>query len=256
MFKNFFRIFILSMFSANNSNINFTSRCAQIRDAQWVCRKVNSYSHISPSYINKSFQRIARPYYDAFKRGENVYKTPAGLRIFYISEWLDKLIENFRMIRILRNIGCKSDYGRVNRFLAQLKFDKMGNCGEKSFIAAAILKTNGIKDACIANLKIDNKKIDHSVCIFNSDNSPFDGIIGKNTIIVDPWVGDADFAHNMFVKYKNQYRYLINKDINSKSKMDILIPRHLYLSDTQKLALAIENPDFIYPAKSRDFMKK
>jgi len=239
------------------TNINFTSRCPQILDAQWVCRKVKSIPHLSPSHTCVSVKNYVdknQYMYYALTNGKPAFSSKE-IQMLRIIKWQQKVVDKINIARNFWRYGCKSDVKLIDSIINQFKYDKLGNCGEEAFMSAAILKMNGVKDPCVARLTVDGNLIDHSICVFNKDGSKFDGHYNKKTIIVDPWVGDADFATNMFVKYKNIYKDYIDKHLQPKSEINIKNPRHLDISDEEKFALILKYNDLRYPATIRDFMK-
>ena len=237
------------------SNKNFTSRCAQVRDAKWVCQKVHSYSHISPSRINRTLESMSEPYIDTF---QNPYAPlpPKAYGLFNLLGWRDNLVEKINTARRALRFSYLDDYKRTNKVISQLKDTKLGNCGEDAYLSGAILKMNGVKDACTTKLTIKGHIIDHGVCVFNRDGSAFNGKANKNTIIIDPWVGDADFASNMFVKYKGIYNQQVDKAIQPDSKIEFWDTKHIDLTDKEKTALLQEHPELKFNNSKREFMQK
>lgn len=123
-------------------------------------------------------------------------------------------------------------------------------------LAQSILKLNGVENAYVAGLRVDDAPIDHCVCVFNKDGSVFDGTVNKNTIIIDPWFGGgADFAANMFVKYKNMAAKFFTS-IHNDSKITFRDIHDFYISGTERLLLQLKHNNFVYHSKdySREFM--
>lgn len=204
------------------------------------CENANLYNDFIDSLHNPF--RSCRP------------KDEKEVKLLRLFDWRSKLINRLNRARYYWQTGCKNDCDRSQGVIYQLKSEKLGNCGEDAFLSALILKLNGVKNACMATLKSGKEKVDHVVCVFNKDGSAFDGKVSKNTIIIDPWVGTADFASNMFLKYKalaKKYFYNIKPD----SKLGFENVRQLDLSDRQKLRLCLENDNLIYPSEKRDLMK-
>ena len=143
----------------------------------------------------------------------------------------------------------------MNNVLGQFKHDKLGNCGEDAFMSAAILRINGLDNACTAGLKVDGQYFDHFVCVFNKDGSTFNGKPNKNTIIIDPWVGMADFASNMFQKYKNVFnKFLIG--INPQSEISFRDVDEIKISGLERFVLTMKHPELRYSNSTREFMQK
>lgn len=245
-----------------NQNPSFTSRSPRIRDAQWVCQKVRSFTHVSTTHFAPNVQKLANKNMILYNKLVNTkpfehffVKSPEELKLVKIFTWHERLVERIMMARENWHVGTRDDYRRVGNILNQFKYEGLGNCGEDAYLAATILKLNGINNACVAKMKIDKSWIDHVVCAFNTDGSNFDGKSLKNTIIIDPWVGTADFAQNMFLKYKSIYQkfmFGIKPNSNIKlSKFDYV----LFSSDELKV-LQEKYKYLIYPKSKRGFMQK
>lgn len=248
-----------------NNNISFNGRCPQIRDAQWVARKVISeYPHISTSRLGKQITRIQQNNKDTFcnfmrsKRKFSNIKPQSKKEniIFRIFDWRSTFSDKIDNARNAWVPSSKNESAFINNLINQLKYEKVGNCGEDSMLAQAILKINGVENAYTAGLKVDGEKIDHCVCVFNKDGSIFDGTVNKNTIIIDPWFeGGADFAANMFVKYKNMAKKFF-PGIHKNSKITFRDIYDFYISGTERLLLQLKHNNFVYHSKdySREFM--
>ena len=245
-----------------NNNFSFKGRCPQIKDAQWVCHVVNTaYPHVSTT-------RFSAPMYKLKKENPGLYsrfldKNPFNfvdpfnfkeLKLVAMFDWQRRLIDKLNRVRKEWQYGFKTDFRRVNNLIGQLKYNKIGNCGEDAMLAEAILKINGVDNACTAGLKAGNSKIDHSVCVFNRDGSHFDGTITKNTIVVDPWLGTADFASNMFLKYKNLCKkYFFN--IKDDSKIGFRDIKNLDMTGEEALLLALRHDKLMFPSITKEFMQ-
>jgi len=234
-----------------NQTISYTGRCPQIKDAQWVCRTVRSaYPHIA---LTKTAPVIKR-YRDKFPsiHVEDLQKKEISA-ILRISRRQKINIRKINAVRAERRKEKISDACRVNHIIEQFKNVKLGNCGEDAILSAAILKINGVENAYVAKLKTDKQNIDHTVCLFNKDGSPFDGKICKNTIIVDAWLDCADFAANIFTKYKCMCKNLLS-GINDDSKIGFRDVKRLDISGGEALILTLCHNKLRFPSFSRDFM--
>ena len=245
-----------------SQNPSFTSSSTQIRDAQWVCQKVRSFPHISTTHIAPSVEELADKnieLYDRFmdkKPFEHfVANTPKEAKLVRIFSWRNQLVDRITRARDEWYVGTKDNYKRVVNILNQFKYDRLGNCGEDAYLATAILKLNGIDNAYVAKIEVDNYWIDHVICVFNRDGSVFDGKSLKNTIIIDPWVGDADFAQNMFLKYKGQYKKFM---CGIKSDSEIKLSKSDYVLFSQKELKVLQEKFkyLLYPENKRGFMQK
>lgn len=245
-----------------NKNITFTARSPKIKDAQWIARKVRSIPHVSTTRIDAPMWDLKEQnivLYDRFMNKRSfehfVVKNDYEAKIIKLFMWQRKLIRRLQNLREEWGIGRKDDYRRVSNVLGQFKYGKIGNCGEDSFLSAAIAKINGINNVYTAKLKVDDSEIDHVVCIFNSDGSRFDGHVKKDTIIVDSWIGEADFAKNMFVKYKNLCKkFFFSLESNSKISFKDVTP--VDLSEEEQKVLLNKYDCFQYSSSSRNFMQK
>ena len=245
-----------------SNNINFTGRCPQVRDAQWVCHVVNTaYPHVSSTRFSAPMYRLKQENAELYNKfiDKNPFHVSGPfnfreLKLVALFDWQKRLVDKLNRVRREWQYGCKSSYQLVNNVIGQLKFGKIGNCGEDALLSEAILKINGVKNSYTANLITDNSKIDHSVCVFNRDGSKFDGKVTKNTIIIDPWIGAADFAQNMFLKYKSlANKYFFN--IDDKSKLGLTNIKSLNLSGKDTFLLALKHGKLVYPGVTREFMQ-
>lgn len=245
-----------------NQNLTFTSRAPQIRDAQWVCQKVRSFPHVSTTHFAPHVEELADKnmiLYDRFTNKKpfehSFVHSPEELKLIKIFTWHKRLVDRITKARDEWRIASSDDYRRVGNILNQFKYEGLGNCGEDAYLAAAILKLNGVDNACIAKMKIDKYWIDHVICVFNRDGSAFDGKSLKNTIIVDPWVGDADFAQNMFLKYKGQYKKFMC-GIKSDSEIKLGKSDYVLFTEDELKVLQEKYKYLLYPENKRGFMQK
>jgi hypothetical protein len=216
---------------------SFQARCPQICEAQRVCHIINSgYAHASTTRIKPALYNLMAKdnVSDAFKNKYYVW-----LRRF--SEQMQEVRDTFQgSVK-----GIMTSKLRPMKIFQQLKLYHMGNCNENAVAAEAILKLNGVPNACCATLKKGNASIDHMVCVFNRDGSKFDGKIKNNqTIIVDPWLGKADFANNMFKYYENNCKTLLNFKNDEKFAFGQIIESEI--SDFDKTMMKQFYPDLFY----------
>lgn len=231
-------------------NINFTARCKQIKEAQNVCHKVVvNFPHLSSTKLAPLSDKFENRYpllYDKF-----ISANPAGGRfaigktneermVFAVFKSIRRLICNINSCRLDR-IGIEDDFSKIYAILSQLKYNKIGNCAEDAQISELILRLGGKKNVYTASLNIGDHKVDHLICFFNKDGSKFDGKIGKNTILVDSWLGDADFADNMLLKYKSIYKDFLFMPKNGKISFRNI--KSLNLSDKELQSLKQDFPE-------------
>ncbi len=250
------------MINTPKENLSFNGRCAQVKDAQWVCHIVNSiYPHISTTRFSPQLYTLKLKNAEVYNRyllKEPFFiadlKSLKELLIASLFDWQQKMVEKITKVRKVWIAAAKNDYGRINNLISQLKYEKLGNCGEDAMLAQAILKINGIDNVYTAALKVNDTEIDHSVCVFNRDGSPLNRKISKKTIIIDPWLGTADFASNMFLKYKNLCKNYFFK-IKDDSRLELSNIKSLNLSGEELLLLSLKYDEFIFPGIKREFMK-
>lgn len=274
----------------NYNSPNFTARCPQIRDSQWICHTVNSIlPHFSTTKFFPMFNKVLK------KTFPNWYKKkplPQNIPEFYYQlksinlsdkdfnekpfikkiilktaytllsnatkhnfKILDKCKEKIAYIGNIRTLLDNTPSPEILKNLILLQKYKVGNCLESASIAELILKINGIKNGTTAMLfhGTTQQNLDHAVCVFNRDGTPFKGQITKSTIIIDPWVEKADFAHNMFVHYKNMFNTHLNIKENTPIKLEPI--ERVFLNDETINFVKTNYPDFIFKSKTRKFMQ-
>lgn len=246
----------------NDINCSFNGRCSQIKDAQWVCHAVNSiYPHVSTTKFSAYLYKLKMQNPDVYSRFLNKepffivdIKSLKELWLARMFDWQQKMVNKINKIRKEWLELSQNDYGCINNLIAQLKYEKMGNCGEDAMLAQAILKMNGIDNVYTAALKVKNTEIDHSVCVFNRDGSPLNGKVSKKTIIIDPWLGTADFASNMFLKYKNLCKNYFFR-IKDNSKIQLCNIKGSNISGEELLLLSLKHDEFLFPSITKEFMQ-
>ena len=247
-------------FSQNSPS--FTARSPQIKDAQWVARTVRSIPHVSSTRVSAPMWGLQEKYSDLYIRFLNkkpyehfVARDEQEMKIVKLFAWQKRLIKKLVKAREEWRVGVKDDYRRVTNVLGQFKYDKIGNCGEDAFLSASIVKMNGVKNVYTARMNIDDAQVDHVVCVFNPDGSKFDGKVKKDTIIIDSWINEADFASNMFVKYKNLCKkFFFN--LKPQSKISFRDIKPIELSGSEQLLLSMKYEKLHYPSSTREFMQK
>ena len=243
-----------------NSQISYTGRCRQIRDAQWVIHALTSnYPHFSASRIkpkmNDIYERVRTagiPYSDIVNK--RVPPDTLNGKLLKLCSWYGNFVQKCSNIRLFQQISGISDKNKFYSLINQLEKTKFGNCGEDAFLSAVILKMNKVKNVCVAKLRADDSPIDHIVCIFNADGTKFDGKIKKSTIIVDSWLGKADFAHNLFVTYKNRCGKFF-PEVKKNSHIGIENFREVLLNNEDILWLNLDFGNLRFPESSHEFMK-
>ena len=185
------------MITSLNSNINFTSRCKEIETARSACRKISLFSTTKKQPLISDLRctnKSAIEFFENYKFDDSYFerrgdKISNALTAYM--EYSDKLGGNRKISD--KNLGFQS----AENLLNLVQGGHIGNCGEAAESIALILNMNGIKKTYITTLKNGQDNVEHEVCVFNRDCSPFNGTIKNNqTIIVDAWAGIVDFANN------------------------------------------------------------
>ena len=166
----------------NNSQQSFQSKNSITKDADWVCRAVNTnFPAISTTWLN--------------------FNLNPNKKMFFIS----KVGENIQKSRNT-NYSELMPFNFFKNMLSEVKQNKAGNCYEKATIAELILKINGVNNCNRINLVSDNGKrnLKHCVLLVNFDKQNYYPSLQK-TVIIDPWCGNSGYTDIIFKKYANMY---------------------------------------------------
>lgn len=274
-----------SAYSSKIQYPNFTSRIVQIRDAQWVCHKVNTvFPYFSPTkfkllfehYLQKTtyskkkkliFNDFAEIY--QFVKTKNIAKNTSFFdkikNLFYSSEEEKQTVMISAIEKNIKKIGVfRKEKNEKNVFSCQNVIDmmcnhKIGNCDETATLAEFIMKLNGMTNTKCGIIYNKSKPINnaglHSVCLFNIDNSPIEKIINNKTIIIDAWLGKADFANNMMKYYQNTCKDLLSLPQPKSITIDGLLPRVTLSNDVFEY-YKNKFPELIFKSKDHKFMQK
>ena len=243
-----------------NSQISYTAKSRQVKDAQWVIHALTSqYPHFSSSRIKPKMAEIysrveADNRRDSVTISKQIPSESLKEKLLRLCSWHEDFKQKCLNIRQNNQLLNISDLKKFYNLIKQLEKTKFGNCSEDAFISAVILKMNNVKNVYIANLKADNTPVDHTVCIFNTDGSKFDGKFKKCTMIIDSWLGQADFAHNLFITYKN-YCEKFFPQIKHNSNIGIEKFREVILTNGDILWLNLDFENLRFPEISHEFMK-
>ena len=223
------------------NNQSFTARCPQIRDADWVCRKVNSFQHTSVTKFRKQILDFAVSK-GALAQGQSVHDLRNLRPISDRNNFLLRLYSSYKNV--------------VDKMINQYKQHKIANCGEDAFLAAAIARMNEVENVYTACLTKNDKLLGHQVCIFNKDGSEFDGIIKPlNTIIIDPWLQKADFASLLSKEYKTSLVNFIDFDEVDKIEFSKKFIKKIDFTGMDTFLLRTKYPDLIFQYSGREFMQ-
>ena len=181
----------MKIFAQNN--INFSSRSADFKKADKICRLVNNnYPASSPSKI--MLKSIYKKDYDLYK---------------YANTLQEKVNNDIRTpLQSLKDLGLKYLY--FKKLTSKTKELHLANCDEFMNLANLVCAVNKIKAVPVKFLAVDKndvikKDIDHVVLAIPLKNKEvaFDRLSRqKDVIIIDPWLGIADYAQNI----ENRYR--------------------------------------------------
>ena len=274
----------------NNNNYTFTSRCPEIRDAEWVCHTINcTIPYFSTSKFKPAFEKFLRKIDKKCAKEKSpmdmsILKINLAGAILDIGNEKNKIFKNF-ILKLTRKFTKKPDKSQdkdlklltaafnkirelgkkraqciannkdnaVSAAFEILSKFKMGNCEEVAIIAEIILKLNGIKNGATLFLKNENNLTEHVVCAFNRDGSPISKLSNNNTIIIDPWVGKADFAGNMLKYYQN----ILGNNFILTTKINDLVEKRFFATSPNIDYIKIKEffPQFIFHSINRPFMQ-
>lgn len=126
---------------------------------------------------------------------------------------------NYCKTKLLQNRAIRDDAWKLynndetlafyRRFVENMKKYKNINCADYTKLTQLMLKANNI-EAVNANILTQKLKgLDHAVLLVNIPKNGF-GIYYKNSdlkniIVIDPWLGFADFANNAVVRYNSEF---------------------------------------------------
>lgn len=218
-----------------SQNQSFTSRNSVVRDADWVMRKAKSeFPHFSTTYARMNYSDILDKNYE-------------------LSEYISNRTDYLKMERLL-SLGTRTQFKKLKAVISSMREDKLGNCYEDAMLANLILKMNGVKNSYCARLMTNwgTKKIDHTVAFI--DNNPTPKYYNpKKIVIVDPWLGVADYADRIFKIYKTRYNDFFR--IPNSQNIDLQIKPELNLTEQELDYFRDKYPQFLYKSdKIHKFM--
>ena len=213
------------MIKMNSQNINFKSRNPAVIKADKICRMVNTeFASISSSKLSAKVNSNKK--YDKF------YSYAKGLGYKIYSKVRDKVAL------------YKDDiFERYKKMIELVKKERLANCDELTSLAGLICAANGMKSQPLIVHKIENDTLNKKSCGHVALALTEKGEIKKDVrmsemkdvIIIDPWLGIADYAPNVAQEYKNQY------------------PNFLNLKDNDEVIMTPANFKFVF--KEEDFAK-
>lgn len=185
----------MKTYNTNYTTPNFTARAPKLRKADDICRIIaREFSAVSGTRITE-FNSVSRePKFQKYINKVN-YIIRKGIR-----EPVNSLsFKNQHLDAILTLINNVKKY-------------RFANCNEFANLCSLICRMNGM-DVIIPRLyKIKNKEymdglIDHAVLMLKPKKNVVIEKLTKmhDTIIIDPWLGFADFAPNVEKRFKTDY---------------------------------------------------
>lgn len=277
--------------ATNYPQINFTARAVQVRDAQWVSHVINSKL---PHFSTTKFIPIFANYLQKFSALLDIDKQPRSISEIQkkllklpliVSKYKnspdvkkDFMLKNkdIKLLYGIKNITsrvydarlvCKdyidlTDLNDAYGYLYQIKELHCGNCFENAVLAELILKLNGINNACTTELREYDAdkpcarfKIDHVVCAFNDDGSKVDKV-SKKTILIDPWLGKADYAENMKLFYKSIGNKYFGLHLENPTIAFSTPKEEIKIKDKERLEILALYPELEFKSKTRNFMQR
>lgn len=185
----------------NNNYTCFTSRNSEIRFADDIARHVNK---ICPRMSNTLLQRLDNAPNFSFaiskiddKITDIHYKMHDNSNIF--TTLFSKLFKP--KIKTKKNI---------ENYIRLIKLHKAGNCTEAATLGALAAKANGLENVCIGDVvsKFGFINYNHAVVLIKNN---------KNSYVIDPWLGFADYLPNAVLRYKYELKtgvdFIKNKDM-------------------------------------------
>ena len=227
------------MMKIDSSNINFKSRNPAVIKADRICRMVNTeFASISSSKLSVKIN--SNKEYDKFYR----YVRDLGYKIY--NKVRDK-------VALYKN----DIFDRYKKMVELVKKERLANCDELTSLAGLICAANGIKSQPLIVHKIENDTLNKKSCGHVALALTKNGDIKKDVrmsdmkdvIIIDPWLGIADYAPNVAQEYKNLFPQYLNLKDNDEV---IMVPANFkFVFKEEDFARAKEEfPDFVIEKKS------
>ena len=204
-------------------NINFKSRNSAVVKADRICRMVKSeFPSISSSKLSIKV--------NTDKKYDKYYKYAKSLGYAIWKKVRDK-------VALIKDDTVE----RYKKIAELVKQERLANCDELTSLASLICAANGIKTQPLIVYKIQGDTLDKKSCGHVALALTEKGDIKKearmsdmkDVIIIDPWLGIADYAPNVAQEYKNRF------------------PQYLKLKEYDEVIMMPE--DFKYVLKEEDF---
>ena len=232
------------MMKIESPNINFKSRNQAVVKADKICRMVNTeFPSISSSSIiprcSKTIQDKTRRFGEKLSRIENGEMPDERYnKKYYLFMRIDNNLRKFVREPFFETIDTIEENKVLTKAVKKYHF---ANCAELTRLANLICAVNGIKAQPVEMVACDSNDrvvsfIDHVALAVplkekNLEWSKMSKL--KDVIIIDPWLGLADFAQNVAMQYQNMFR------------------KHLKLGTFEQVGI---NPQaLVKPISERDF---
>ena len=184
---------------------NFKSRNAEIRQAQQIVRRMNT------EIPSCSFSK-----YERFENVDKSSKIQERIRFGNLAFLME--VRSYLNIAFNRPQSITKYY---DLFVRTLK-NHMANCGELAELAKLVFGLNGKK---LKYAEIIPDSVCHAVGVIPAKSTDLSKIDFKNTpmsklkdvIVVDPWLGIADYAPNVAVQYESEYSKFIGRFNDTKN---------------------------------------
>lgn len=219
-----------------SSNTTFSARSFKLRDAEKICRLVNA-----------QFPAVSATKYAEFNSAQN---NPKMLNV--IKSINSRLEQNVRA-PFDKSCDKNSPLQAIIDLINLVKKSKLANCAEFAKLCAAICNINDIK-VVQPRLTLVNKDkkltgvwLDHAIIMYK----PSKHILlkrmcdMKDTIIIDPWLGIADFAPKIEQKFKSEYSKFFKIPENCDIALTTITPNRIKYDDETSTKLRKLFPQFV-----------
>lgn len=222
------------MMNVNLHSVSFKSRNPSVIKADKICRMVkNEFPSISSSKIG-----IKSKIYPECKFLASYYKK------------LREDIYNLTRDSVLKE---KNTLEKYIKWAENVKKYKLANCDELTRLASIICCANGIKFQFVMPWVLDKDDNFKKGCQHVALAIPLSGKITekqrmgycKDVIIIDPWLGIADYAPNVANIYKNIYpKYLGLAEKNNVGLEPLKFKHILSEEDAENIKKAF--PEYVF----------
>ena len=188
------------MMQINQNTPNFKARNLQVRRADQICRMVNTqFPAISTSRLAKRVESSSK------------YKK------FY-SKSFDLSHEIYPRVRDKLALIKNDIIARYTKLVELVRKERLANCDEYTRLASLVCAANNMDSQPLVVKYISYDTLDLKPCNHVALALVPKGDIKtiarmtcmKDVIVIDPWLGIADYAPNIAQKYKNMFPQYLN----------------------------------------------